>query len=72
MTSKRQAKIITDTFFNALEARDKAKKTGDIKGFEKNDRMVKFINSDNFDMNEKLLGVDIFKEIGSTLEIVKE
>ena len=55
MTTRKQAKLITDTFFNALEARDRARKNSDIKEVIRNQNIIEIINSGNRTMHDKLL-----------------
>ena len=55
MTTRKQAKLIMDTFFNALEARDKARKNGDIKEIIRNQNIIEIINSGNRTIYDTLL-----------------
>jgi hypothetical protein len=55
MTTKEQARFITNTFFKALEGRRISVKEGNIKEVIKNQNILEAINSGNRKIAEKLL-----------------
>ena len=55
MTTRQQAKFITDKFFNALEARDRARKNGNMKEVIKNQNIIEIINVGNRKIADRIL-----------------